>query len=40
MIALSAVLAGWEATRRLIQPQPVEHLGLVVIAGIIGFAGN
>jgi cation diffusion facilitator family transporter len=40
MIALSAVIAGWEAIGRLINPAPVEHLGWVAVAGIIGFAGN
>lgn len=40
MIALSAVVAGWEAIDRLIHPAPVEHLGWVAIAGVIGFAGN
>lgn len=40
MIALSALVAGWEAIQRLVQPKPVEHLGLVVIAGVVGFCGN
>jgi len=40
MIAFSAVLAGWESVRRLIDPQPIGSLGLVVVAGIIGFIGN
>jgi cation diffusion facilitator family transporter len=40
MIALSAVVAGWQAISRLINPAPVEHLGWVAMAGIIGFAGN
>jgi cation diffusion facilitator family transporter len=40
MIALSAVIAGWEAVDRLINPAPVEHLGWVGAAGVIGFAGN
>ncbi len=40
MIALSAVIAGWEAITRLLNPAPVEHLGWVALAGIIGFAGN
>src|SRR6478609_1046046 len=40
MIALSAVVAGWEAIARLIRPAPVGHLGWVAIAGVIGFAGN
>jgi cation diffusion facilitator family transporter len=40
MIALSAVLAGFEAVRRLMDPAPVHHLGLVAVAGLVGFAGN
>src|SRR5450755_4016081 len=40
MIALSAVLAGWEAIDRLIHPAPVSNLGWVAAAGVIGFAGN
>ncbi|MCS6801807.1 MAG: cation diffusion facilitator family transporter [Chloroflexota bacterium] len=40
VIGLSAVVAGYEAVVRLFDPQPVEHLGAVVLASIIGFAGN
>jgi cation diffusion facilitator family transporter len=40
MIALSAVLAGMQVVRRLADPAPVEHLGWVALAGLIGFAGN
>lgn len=40
MIALSALIAGIEAVRRLIDPVPIEHLGLVATAGIVGFVGN
>jgi cation diffusion facilitator family transporter len=40
IIAASAVLAGYEAVLRLIHPQPVEHLWVVGIAGLVGFAGN
>jgi len=40
MIALSAVIAGVEAVRRLVHPAPVAHLGWVALAGLIGFAGN
>ena len=40
MIALSALLAGYEAIDHLINPQPLSHLGLVAAAGIVGFAGN
>ena len=40
MIALSAVLAGWEAVRRLLDPAPVHNLGWVAVAGLLGFVGN
>jgi len=40
MIALSALVAAFEAVRRLINPVPIEHLGWVAIAGLVGFAGN
>ena len=40
MIALSAVVAGVESVRRLLDPQPVERVGVVIAAGLIGFAGN
>lgn len=40
MIALSAVLAGWEAVDRLLHPAPVANLGWVALAGLVGFIGN
>ncbi|MFQ6324704.1 cation diffusion facilitator family transporter [Nocardia sp. CWNU-33] len=40
MIALSALIAGYEAVRRLLDPVPIEHLGWVAAAGVIGFLGN
>jgi cation diffusion facilitator family transporter len=40
MIAASAVLAAVQSVRRLLDPAPVEHLGWVALAGLIGFAGN
>ncbi|MBP2451398.1 cation diffusion facilitator family transporter [Mycolicibacterium lutetiense] len=40
MIALSAIIAGYEAVLRLIHPQPIDHLGWVAAAGVIGFIGN
>lgn len=40
MIALSAVIAGIESVRRLINPVPIEHVGWVAAAGLIGFVGN
>lgn len=40
VVALSAVIAGWQSVDRLINPQPLQNLGWVMAAGIIGFAGN
>jgi cation diffusion facilitator family transporter len=40
MITLSAIIAGYEAIMRLANPQPVEHIGWVALAGLIGFIGN
>jgi cation diffusion facilitator family transporter len=40
MIALSAVVAGYEAIRRLINSVAIDHLGWVVAAGLVGFIGN
>jgi cation diffusion facilitator family transporter len=40
MIAASAVVAGWEAVRRLLDPAPVHNLWWVAVAGVIGFVGN
>jgi cation diffusion facilitator family transporter len=40
MIALSAVVAGYESVRRLVDPQPLANLGVLVAAGLIGFVGN
>jgi cation diffusion facilitator family transporter len=40
MIALSSILAGYASILRLVTPHPVTHLGIVIAAGLIGFAGN
>ena len=40
VVALSAVLAAWQSIGRLIHPQPLAHLGLVLAAGVVGFIGN
>jgi len=39
-IAASAALAAWESITRLIEPQPVKNIPIVVLAGVVGFAGN
>ncbi len=40
MIALSAVIAAWEAIGRIIHPRPIENIWWVVAAGVVGFLGN
>ena len=40
MITASAILAGYQAVRRLIDPVAIDHLGWVAAAGVIGFLGN
>ena len=39
-ITLSAIIAGYEAVMRLSHPEPIEHVGWVALAGLIGFIGN
>lgn len=36
----SAILAAWESIGRLIAPQPISNVPMVIAAGIIGFIGN
>lgn len=40
MIAGSAILAAFESISRLVSPQPITNIPIVLMAGIIGFAGN
>ncbi len=40
MIALSTVVAAWQALDRLFNPREVDHVLWVGIAGLVGFAGN
>lgn len=40
MIAASAVVAGFEAINRLMHPRQVDHVGILVAAGFVGFVGN
>ena len=40
MIAVSAIIAGYEAVRRIWHPIAIGHLGWVAAAGVIGFVGN
>ncbi len=39
-IAASAVVAAVEAVRRLADPQDIDHLWIVAVAGLVGFVGN
>ena len=39
-IAASAVVAAVEAVRRLADPRDIDHLWVVAVAGLVGFAGN
>jgi cation diffusion facilitator family transporter len=40
MIALSSVVAGYEAIGRLVHPRDVSHLWAVAAAALVGFCGN
>lgn len=40
MIALSSIVAAWEAIDRLVHPRTVTHLWAVAGAALVGFAGN
>ena len=40
MITLSAIVAAVESIRRLVDPVPIENVGWVAVAGLIGFIGN
>jgi cation diffusion facilitator family transporter len=40
VVALSAVVAAWQSIQRLLHPQPLENVAWVIVAGLIGFAGN
>lgn len=39
-IFVSAAVAAYEAVDRLIDPQGVDHLGALALAGLIGYGGN
>lgn len=40
LITASSALAAYEAIRRLLHPQSVQHLALVAVASMVGFIGN
>lgn len=39
-ILASALVAGYEAVTRLVDPAPVDHVGALALAGLVGAAGN
>ena len=39
-IFISACVALYETIQRLIHPQPLSHLGVLAVAGVMGFLGN
>jgi cation diffusion facilitator family transporter len=39
-IFVSACVALWQAIERLVDPQPLSHLGALALAGAAGFLGN
>lgn len=39
-IAVSAIVAGTESVRKLFNPEPMDYLGWVAAAAIVGFIGN
>ncbi len=40
IILFNALVAGYQAINRLINPEPISHLGWLIAAGVIGFIGN
>ena len=40
LIAASAFYAGYEAIQRFMNPGEVKHLGVLAVAGVVGFLGN
>lgn len=40
VIAVSVVVIAWESVARLLDPKPLEHLPWVLLAGVLGVAGN
>jgi len=40
MIALSAVVAGYQSVQRLVDPRDIDYPWVLIAAGLVGFAGN
>jgi Co/Zn/Cd efflux system component len=39
-IFVSACVAGYESVQRLLHPEQLSHLGVLALAGVVGFVGN
>jgi divalent metal cation (Fe/Co/Zn/Cd) transporter len=39
-IAASAIMVGYESIRTLINPEPMDYLGWVAVAAVVGFISN
>lgn len=40
VVALSAIVAAWQSIDRILHPQPLDNIGWVIAAGVVGFLGN
>ncbi len=40
IILLSALVAAFESVHKLLHPQPLSHVGRVIVAALVGFVGN
>ncbi|MER7243458.1 cation diffusion facilitator family transporter [Kribbella sp. NPDC000426] len=40
LIAASSAYAGYEAIMRFVHPSDVRHVGVLIVAGVVGFVGN
>ncbi len=40
MISVSALIAGYESYQKFVNPQPLENVGWVMVAAVLGFLGN
>ncbi|NEM89792.1 cation diffusion facilitator family transporter [Galbitalea soli] len=40
VVAVSAIVAAWQSIDRFVTPHPLHNLWWVLVAGVIGFAGN
>lgn len=40
LIAVSAAVAGFESIRKILDPQPIQEIGWVAVAAVVGFIGN